>query len=285
MILKSLQSAAEFLQETQAALQANETVNNLMYGLALRLQSYPARIQIPPYFCVVRQGSELQAAALMTPPHNLVVFAAEGGDAAGAFALIARALHAGGWPVPGVLGPNEPALAFACAWQALTGETYRLKIHERVYELRQVVPPPAPPGRMRPAEPGDLELVARWIYDFTREAVPDEAAILAEVREDSRVKISEQDLYLWDDHQPVALAGKTRPTPNGVCIGPVYTPAEFRRTGYATALTAALSQLQLDGGKKYTALFTNLANPISNNIYQKIGYCPVCDFDLYGFIK
>ena len=80
MILQSFQSAAEFLQQTRAALEANEAANNLMYGLALRLQRYPERVQIPPYYGVVRQGSELQAAALMTPPHNLVVFAAEGSD-------------------------------------------------------------------------------------------------------------------------------------------------------------------------------------------------------------
>ena len=285
MILTSLQSAAEFLKETRAALEANEAANNLMYGLALRLQSYPERIQIPPYYGVVRQGGELQAAALMTPPHNLVVFAAEGSDPAGAFALIARALREGGWPVPGVLGPNQPALAFARVWQALTGETHQLKIHERVYELRQVVPPPAPPGHIRPAELADLELAARWTCEFHQEAVPMEAITLEEARENSRVKIGDQDLYLWDDRQPVALAGRTRPTPNGICIGPVYTPLEFRRKGYATALTAALSQLQLDEGKKYTALFTNLANPTSNSIYMKIGYHPVCDFDLYGFIK
>ena len=286
MILKSYRSAAEFLAETQAALEAHEAANNLMYGLALRLQRYPERIQVPPYFGVVRRGSELRAAALMTPPHNLVVYAApDGGDADGAFALIARDLRERSWPIPGVLGPNEPALAFARAWQALTGEACQLKTHERVYELRQVVPPPAPPGQMRPAELEDLELVARWICEFHQEAVPEEAITLEEARENSRVKIGDQDLYLWEHRQPVALVGRTRPTPNGICIGPVYTPQDFRRQGYATSLTAAFSQLQLDGGKKYTALFTNLANPISNSIYQKIGYRPVCDFDLYGFIK
>ena len=41
--------------------------------------------------------------------------------------------------------------------------------------------------------------------------------------------------------------------------------------------------LALDGGKKFTALFTNLANPTSNSIYQKIGYRPLGDIDVYRF--
>lgn len=63
----------------------------------------------------------------------------------------------------------------------------------------------------------------------------------------------------------------------------VYTPLDFRRRGYATSLTAALSQLLLDSGKQFTALYTNPANLVSNSIYRKIGDRPVCDFDQYRF--
>lgn len=47
---------------------------------------------------------------------------------------------------------------------------------------------------------------------------------------------------------------------------------------YASACVAALSQLILDEGKEFCTLFTDLANPTSNHIYQQIGYRPVCDF-------
>jgi predicted GNAT family acetyltransferase len=59
----------------------------------------------------------------------------------------------------------------------------------------------------------------------------------------------------------------------------VYTPPELRGRGYASALTAAVSQAQLNGGRRYCFLFTDLANPTSNKIYQAIGYEPVCDVD------
>jgi len=55
------------------------------------------------------------------------------------------------------------------------------------------------------------------------------------------------------------------------------------RQGYASALVARLSQHLLDLGYQFINLFTDLQNPTSNAIYQKIGYRPVCDFRMYKF--
>jgi len=52
----------------------------------------------------------------------------------------------------------------------------------------------------------------------------------------------------------------------------VYTPPAYRRRGYASACGAALSQLILDAGRRFCFLYTDLANPTSNQIYQQIGY-------------
>ncbi len=283
MILETFKSAAEFLQEVGPSLEAAEAANNLMYGLALRLQRYPERIKIQPYFSAVHSARGVEAAALMTPPHNLVVMSADGAAAEEAFDAIARDLRRSRWTVPGALGPNDPALGFARVWQNLTGRRYTLGVHERVYELTRVIPPQRPPGRMCLAAPGEEELVANWLYEFHLEALPNEPTALSDHREEARSRLADQDIYLWVDGQPVAMAGRSRPTPNGYCIGPVYTPEPYRRKGYATALTAGLSQALLDLGKHFTVLFTDLANPISNSIYQKIGYQAVCDFDLYRF--
>ena len=73
------------------------------------------------------------------------------------------------------------------------------------------------------------------------------------------------------------------PTPNGARIGPIYTPPDQRRRGYGSALTADLTQLQLDRGRRFCFLFTDLANPTSNSIYQQIGYRPVSDSAQWAF--
>src|SRR5438876_114270 len=80
---------------------------------------------------------------------------------------------------------------------------------------------------------------------------------------------------------PVALTSVVGHTPHGARIGAVYTPPELRRRGYATALVADVSRRQLAEGKRFCFLFTDLANPISNSIYPKVGYRPVADFREY----
>ncbi|MCA1588626.1 MAG: GNAT family N-acetyltransferase [Chloroflexi bacterium] len=90
--------------------------------------------------------------------------------------------------------------------------------------------------------------------------------------------------YVWEDEgEVVSLVGTGGETPNGIRIGPVYTPPERRGRGYASSLTAAASQDQLERGRRFVFLFTDLSNPTSNKIYQAIGYRPVCDVDQYLF--
>ncbi len=281
------ESATEFLHLVRPALEKDEAANNLMYGLALRLERAPQRFQQlpyrwPPLLAAVIEGSALAAAALMTPPYNIVVFSPRP-DKAGVFATLAQSLSAGSWAIPGVLGPSADALAFASAWAAQTGVSSRHGVRERVYELRQVIPPPQPPGGMRLAAEGDIDLIARWLYAFYREAVPRDPTSPQDAEHQAEMRIEDGDFFVWEDGGLAALAGKTRPTPHGTCIGPVYTPPERRAHGYATALTAALSQRLLDQGCQFTALFTDLSNPTSNSIYQKIGYRPLCDFNEYIF--
>ncbi|MBA3402395.1 MAG: GNAT family N-acetyltransferase [Actinobacteria bacterium] len=81
------------------------------------------------------------------------------------------------------------------------------------------------------------------------------------------------------------LAGWGGKTPNGIRLGPVYTPPERRRRGYASALTAAVSAERLAAGRQFCFLYTDLDNPTSNKIYTNIGYEPVCDSVEYAFMS
>jgi len=57
----------------------------------------------------------------------------------------------------------------------------------------------------------------------------------------------------------------------------------LRGRGYATSCVAALTTRLLDSGKTFCCLYTDLSNPTSNSIYQRIGYRPVCDTQLWKF--
>jgi predicted GNAT family acetyltransferase len=68
-----------------------------------------------------------------------------------------------------------------------------------------------------------------------------------------------------------------------VRVAPVYTPPEHRGHGYASAATAAASQWALDQGADHVLLYTDIANPITNRIYPRIGYQPLEDSAEYTF--
>ncbi|MGB1286752.1 MAG: GNAT family N-acetyltransferase, partial [Aggregatilineales bacterium] len=63
----------------------------------------------------------------------------------------------------------------------------------------------------------------------------------------------------------------------------VYTPPEYRKNGYASAVTAAISQEILNSGRQFCFLFTDMNNPTSNHIYQMIGYEQISTQYLYAF--
>ena len=87
------------------------------------------------------------------------------------------------------------------------------------------------------------------------------------------------DLVVWElDGEAVSMAAVSRRTPWSSSIGFVYTPPELRGRGFASAVTAALSQRELDAGQRWCSLFTDQANPTSNHIYADIGYEPKAEF-------
>ena len=58
----------------------------------------------------------------------------------------------------------------------------------------------------------------------------------------------------------------------GKCVSSVYTPKEERGKSYAYNLIYRISRDLIDSGDKYCVLYTDDSNPISNHVYEKIGY-------------
>ncbi|MEP0913242.1 GNAT family N-acetyltransferase [Leptolyngbya sp. GB1-A1] len=168
---------------------------------------------------------------------------------------------------------------FIQTWHQLTGQTYPLAMRLRIHRLTTVQPIVVPAGKLRHGTIDDRPLLLKWYTDFTREAIP---SFLEDVARSVDNGLKAQSIYLWEDGQPVSLASGRKALPLAGRIGPVYTPLEYRRKGYATACVAALSQRLLNQGCKRCFLFTDLANPTSNHIYQTIGYQPICDWHEYG---
>ena len=85
-------------------------------------------------------------------------------------------------------------------------------------------------------------------------------------------------MWLWEDGgRPVSVSGYGGATPNGIRIGPVYTPPELRGRGYATTLVSEQSRWLLSTGRTLCFLYTDLDNPTSNALYRRIGYRMVAE--------
>ena len=251
-----------------------------MLGVCGRLVEHPQRFKAAPCLKMVVDEHGLVLAALMTPPHNLVVYGHRGDQREGARALV-RSLLRGSWEVPGTLGSGEAAAVVAEAWAEGTGSRYSLDQRLRVYELREVMVPAPEQGRLRLATEEDVELVAGWHYGFHHEIfgrTDKEQALRA-----AEARVQAGDIFLWEDGRAVSMAMKNRPTRHGISVSLVYTPPELRGRGYATACVGELSRLLLEAGWAFCALFADLANPTSNRIYERIGYRPVCDYEEYRF--
>jgi predicted GNAT family acetyltransferase len=74
------------------------------------------------------------------------------------------------------------------------------------------------------------------------------------------------------------------PVAGTIRIGPVYTPPEHRRHGYASSAVAAASRRALSAGARQCMLFTDLANPTSNRIYARVGFRRCADWEELKFL-
>jgi predicted GNAT family acetyltransferase len=281
MDVRRLSDPSEFLALATPLLLEDEARNNLILGLAGTLRDRPG--YYPEFrLWVVEDGSEVVAAALQTPPFNLVL--AQPADAAAATAL-ADAVASEGIELPGVVGATPEVDLFADGWETRGMSTRRLRRAQRIYRLTDVRFPTRVRGAPRVATGDDRQLLIAWIAAFADEALADTPSPAADVERmvEGRLADPHSGFLFWEDDGPVSLAGWGAPTPNGIRIGPVYTPPDRRSRGYGSAVTAAVSTGQLAAGRRFCFLYTDLANPTSNKIYVDIGYEPVCDAVDYAF--
>ncbi|HEX7003362.1 MAG TPA: GNAT family N-acetyltransferase [Trueperaceae bacterium] len=274
--LERFSDPAAFRARAWQLLLAREATHCLQLGIlgGIETGEWP-----DPFLGVVSRHLAPALVAMRTPPHNLLLSKS---DDLAALEPLLSALDPG---LGGVLGPREVADAFAHAWTRGTGARAELTFRQRIYRLERVEPVRGVEGRGRSAGEEDRPLLEEWMAAFLREALPAK-------RTDARTTLnrwlnrSGSELRIWEaGGQPVAMAGAGSRTPHGVRISAVYTPPSHRRNGYASALVAELSQRQLDSGRSFCFLFTDLANPTSNRIYQALGYRPDSVAHEYRFIR
>lgn len=280
MKLTQHDNVAVFLEETLRYLEQSEALNNLMLGICNRIKN-TADYYKDFYLGTVKQGEKLVLAAVMTIPDKLVVYS-NMQECDEAINLLLEDLHSKNIEMSGVVGPKELSKKVCDIWKKHSGCDIKLEMNMRVYEIREVNKNMIGKGILRLANKKDLDFVGQGICEFQVDTGLSEIPDKDKCYELASKRLLEETIFIWEDSgKAVSMAAKARPTQNGATINLVYTPKELRKKGYATSCVAALSQHLLDSGYRFCSLFTDLANPISNNIYMKIGYQPVGDYDSY----
>lgn len=260
-----------FLQAAEPFLLVAEAENNVMLGLRDASRMFGA----DAYLAAVVDRGRVVACAMRTPPYKAIITRASGDALEYLVADIADRYP----DLPEVLGPEPTVTEFAELWArrnrapSTRGKQHRLFVIHQAPEWHA-----SPGGHLRLAEEGDLPILTAWTAALIAEAMSGDPT---DPEQHAVRRIATRSVSIWDNGVPVSMAGWGGRTARGVRVNYVYTPPEHRRNGYATAAVARVTQQLFAEGQAFCCLYTDLANPTSNSIYQRIGYRPVCDLSAY----
>ncbi|HDR4604414.1 TPA: GNAT family N-acetyltransferase [Bacillus cereus] len=257
------EEVVNFKKEVISFLEKNEQENNLILGVLQMVQQ-------PIFMGVAKQEEEIAIVFLQTEEKKQIIVATSevmGVD----IKELAKELTKVYPDIPGLIGNKKVVQKLAEEIAVLENKKMNVVMEQGVYALQQVKKKWTEEGIFREINSDELPVIEKWIYQFCEDVnLP---TTKEEAEQTAHTLITNHRLFgLEIDGKLVSVAAKTRPTKNNITINFVYTPKEERKKGYASNCVAALSQRMLDEGYKTTTLYTDLANPTSNKIYQEIGY-------------
>ena len=281
MEFKQYQDVQSFYEDAYPILMGHEAQNliplgNLIIGHAGKDKT-GWRDPADWFMATVSDQGGIRLTALMTPPWNITPYATNNEINSPALSALVQGILDRGINPPGVLGEAVLAQSFAESYCAAKGISYHIHTRMRQYELKQVNPAVPQIGTLRLAEEKDLAFLPYWVAGFQHDchgkpSTPDGDP------QHYRYQIDTGRLFILElEGTPVSMAMMNREMQSVCGLSQVYTPPYFRGKGYASSCVAALSQKILDRGYTSSVLYTDLDNPTSNSIYQKIGYVPICD--------
>jgi predicted GNAT family acetyltransferase len=260
---------AEFTALTRPLLEADPVRHTIALTVLALLARGPQGDEGPPVLLSVHRDGVLAAAAVRTSLRDLIVSGLPAECAVATVEVLApRYPH-----LPGAVGPRPETEAFAQLWSACTGASVHERRALRTFALHRLTPPERVSGAARQAGASDLALLAQWREDFANEAtggLRGHGTALQQIR--GSLAAGAVAMLGELGGQPLAWASASTPVGGMSRIGPVYTPPQYRGHGYGSAVTAAAAGWAQQALAKHVVLHTDLANPISNAIYPRIGF-------------
>ncbi len=256
-----------------------EAANSLILGL---IDYFKTTITKDVHFGYIENDGEVVYAFMQTPPNNWILADVDDIDER-MIANMAHFLYKKAIKVPGVLGPELYVEAFIKEWKKHKKVKAKLHMHQLIYQLEEIKVRPDSSGDLHPTVKSDHALIKSWLIQFGKEANEEITEIKASQM--ATKYIENQSIYLWKvNGEPVSMVNQSRQTKNGATINSVFTPNQYKGNGYATSAVATFSKKLLDEGYKFCSLYTDRDNPISNHVYEKIGYEVIGSSVVYEFL-
>lgn len=274
MKVELIESVDEFIAATTGFRAADPLRTNVIGSVSLAVSS--GRTTYDDYHWWIVRGDDdaVVGVAMRTSPFNMIA-SPMSHDAARALGQCVGQFDD---TLPGISGSKDiiDALLEGYVASKSSGSTRESREDRRdlLYELEELTTPNVE-GFGRPARAEENEQLADMFVEFVREV---ELAPLspADAHDGVRKSVIAGTLFCWEVAGEIAAFAGHAPvvTTESIVIGrvgPVFTPPEFRRRGFGSAITAHVSHHLLEEGAR-VMLFTNAANPTSNGIYQVLGY-------------
>jgi len=280
----------EFYQATYEVLLKHEAQNSIPLGNVILGNNGGEvdgwRNPLNWYMATVStENDDVLLVAIMTPPFSITLYENDNVPNDEALVCLCDNLLAADVEVLGVTSENDLAKRFTNLYTKAKKTSHKIHMNMRIYTLDRVNKNIPLIGTLRKANHNDSYFLPYWLNLFSVECRI-KGQTLEEALAYLERAINRDSIWVLEDNGlPVSITGIVRESINGCTIGMVYTPPYLRKKGYASSSVAQVTQIALDRGYKYVSLFTDLANPVSNSIYQKIGYNPLCDYNEIVFVS
>jgi ribosomal protein S18 acetylase RimI-like enzyme len=260
----------EFIAMNEAFLSQKESFHNLKLGLVYGIKAKTIVDTAPLYYSLVENNKSIGCAVRSNSDRPLTIseMTEENVD------LLIADLIKNDEKIVAVVGEEKTATYFKDQWIKKHNLNFKLNIHLGVYECFKVIMPNYSTGKIISAEIEHSEIVRSFIRGFLQDCFPHQPLNDENINALLKRQLDNKSLYLLvnGDGEIVSMASNSRSTLKGGTISLVYTPPELRGRGHASLVVALLSNKIMEDGKSFSNLFTDLSNPTSNSIYQKVGY-------------
>ena len=270
MEFKKYDDPNEFIKENENFILEKEWLNNLMAGNYK--DAAVEGLNENWLLARVTEGEQTELIMLLRKPWRLLMYSPTNNKSEELYRYAAEEIYKIDPTLEGVNTEKEISQIFAKEFCKVAGKTPKVRFEMRILVLDKIKETTLIDDVIfRKATMDDKETLLKYRRMFSEEALHE--TVSDEELEKKFQRHFSMGYYLLEkDGKIVATASSNRHLTKGKSIGNVYTPKEERGKGYAYNLVYRISKEFLDSGLEYCVLFTDDSNPISNHVYEKIGY-------------